>query len=119
MRARRRATPASVIEAASVTGVLRSGREASSPAMLYTKYGYAFERPGVAAVMNLADLLLQHPFAAGDDLLHDLHRSVTAGDARARAQQIALGCATRASRRTSRSRSASRTGSRPSSRCSV
>ncbi len=58
--------------------------------MLYTKYGYAFERPGVAAVMNLADLLLQHPFAAGDDLLHDLHRSVTAGDARARAQQIAL-----------------------------
>lgn len=38
---------------------------------------------------NLADLLLRHPFASGDDLLHDANRSVTAGDARARAREIA------------------------------
>ena len=58
--------------------------------MLYTKYAYAIHRPIGRVLVNLADLLLRHPFAARDDLLHDVDRSVTAGDARARAGEIAV-----------------------------
>src|SRR5688572_4531161 len=38
---------------------------------------------------NLADLLLGHPFPDGDDLLHTIDRSVTAGEARAAARRVA------------------------------
>jgi acyl-CoA synthetase (AMP-forming)/AMP-acid ligase II len=39
--------------------------------------------------MNLASLLMDHPFADGDALLHTIDRTVTAGEARARATEVA------------------------------
>ena len=42
---------------------------------------------------NLASLLMDHPFADDEDLLHTLERSVTAGDARAEARAVAAGIA--------------------------
>ena len=39
--------------------------------------------------MNLADVLVGHPFADGEPLLHTLLRSVTAGDARREAANVA------------------------------
>jgi long-chain acyl-CoA synthetase len=39
--------------------------------------------------MNLDDLLLQHPFADDESLLHDLERSLTAGQARAEVLRLA------------------------------
>ena len=40
--------------------------------------------------MNLADLLLEHPFADDEPLLHTVDRSVSAGDARAAARDLAV-----------------------------
>ena len=42
---------------------------------------------------NLASLLMDHPFADDEDLLHTLERSVAAGDARAEARAVAAGIA--------------------------
>ena len=39
--------------------------------------------------MNLASLLLDHPFADEDDLVHTVDQSVAAGDVRSRAQAVA------------------------------
>src|SRR3954453_4233155 len=41
--------------------------------------------------MNLASLLMDHPFADGDGLLHTFDRTVSAGEARARAIEVAAG----------------------------
>src|SRR6516165_1748181 len=51
-------------------------------------------RGGAASMTaNLASLLMDHPFADDEDLLHTLERSVTAGDARAEARAVAAGIA--------------------------
>jgi acyl-CoA synthetase (AMP-forming)/AMP-acid ligase II len=42
-----------------------------------------------AVTTNLASLLMDHPFADDEDLLHTLDRSVTAGEARAEARAVA------------------------------
>ena len=39
--------------------------------------------------MTLADLLFEHPFSDGDDLIHTVDRSVTAGEVRAAARRTA------------------------------
>src|SRR5438552_18000584 len=39
--------------------------------------------------MNLASRLMEHPFADGDGVLHTIDRTVTAGEARARAREVA------------------------------
>jgi long-chain acyl-CoA synthetase len=66
------------------------GRQPGCPP--YHSMGAGMKRDAVddgAAVENLASLLMSHPFAPGEPLLHTIERTVTAGEARERSFALA------------------------------
>src|SRR4051794_1753069 len=72
MRSRSFATPSSVIPSG-------MRHESGTPSVVATCSG----------AMTLASLLLDHPFADDEDLLHTIDRSETAGTARSAAREVA------------------------------